>query len=151
YSSARAIAEQMDPCPQLVAASRRLGRLLMQDGDPASAPLILQAARLAESMPESLEYAPTILAQAEAHAADADLGMAVDFARRAVDINGTLEFKCEARLVLADLLLAVGSHDAGRAVAAEAMAAATQLNSPSLLARAHQVSERGTQGEVSGA
>ncbi|HEY1295046.1 MAG TPA: AAA family ATPase [Chloroflexota bacterium] len=140
YAVAVAIAEQLDPGPHRVLGLRHRGRLRLLAGDREVAAADLgEALALAETMPETLEYAPTLLAMAELRTDVGDLDGALDLALKSLEQARPLEQSVEARTVLARICLA--QRDVPRAIAhaTEAIDLATRLGSPRLMSLAHLV------------
>jgi tetratricopeptide (TPR) repeat protein len=139
YEKALRAAEQIDPSPSLVAAHRTLGLLLLRTHEVAAgAAQIQQAVTVAETMPDSLEYNPTLLALAELKAHQGDIHAAL----RAVDgVLGTLNpapLRAEAEVLYSELLLLAGRLDDADRHAALAMALAETLGAPLLLGMAYR-------------
>jgi DNA-binding SARP family transcriptional activator len=149
YVRARDIAEGMDRGPQAIAALRHLGSLLLRGfNDPGGATYIRGAAAIASSMPQTLEFAPTLLALAHVASAEGRTGEGLAFARQALERGGTTEQQVEIRCALTELLTTEGQAELGESRAREAVALAEQLGSPRLqgvayLALSHATAARG--------
>ena len=127
--SARAAA-QLDTCPTVVRAKRQLGRFLLRRGAISEASsLIEDVLALAESMPLSLEYAPSLLAKAELLAAD-DLAAAINYAEKPLHEARTLETLLETHLFLAMAYFAAGQPHRALDHAEGATALADRTGSP---------------------
>jgi tetratricopeptide (TPR) repeat protein len=143
YARAVEIASAIDPSPQAVASRRHLGRLLGLLGEEtAAAEQMEQALALAEAMPRSFEYAPTLLAVAERRWRQGDLESATAYAERFLAAGMTAEVTVEARVVLATCHALAGRLDLAAPHAAEALALAERLGSPRLLGWAHLAAAR---------
>jgi tetratricopeptide (TPR) repeat protein len=139
------LADSIDPTPAAVLAHRALGRLRILQGDRAlAAAEIKHALALAETMTETLEYAPTLLAAAELRVMEADFEQALVLAMRALERAKPVEQVIEAHLVVAELQAEVGQQTRAAFHAAEAVRHAETLGSRRLLARAHIAAGRAT-------
>jgi tetratricopeptide (TPR) repeat protein/transcriptional regulator with XRE-family HTH domain len=138
YEEAAGIASAIDPGPSTVLARRHLGRLRLLQGDQVGAEAELcSALALAETIPEALEYAPTLLAMAELRCELDDLESALDFAERSLEHARPVEHRAEAHLLLASLRRRAGDRARASAHVVEATAQANRLQSPRLLSLAH--------------
>jgi DNA-binding SARP family transcriptional activator len=141
YLDAVKISERMDPSPQRVLALRHLGRLRLLMGQRTAAEAeIREALALAETMPETLEYPPTLLAMAELHACEGRFSKALQLARQSLDQTRPVDQLVEAHVVLAQIHQALGQGADAAEHAAEAVVHAGRLDSPRLLSLAHLVS-----------
>jgi predicted ATPase/DNA-binding SARP family transcriptional activator len=138
YTDAAFIAAEMDPSPPRVAVARYQGQLQLLIGNTAPAAVHLEEAlRLASSMPESIEYAPSLLAMGHLRAAQHELDVAIDFARESLDRARQLQHQAEANIALANFFLKGGDADASSRHAAAALGQATTLRCPWLVSAAH--------------
>jgi DNA-binding SARP family transcriptional activator/tetratricopeptide (TPR) repeat protein len=144
FDEAVHVADEMDPAPCRVMAYRQRGRLRLVLSHPSAAADINAAAALAETVAETLEYAPTLLARAELGIADGDLEAALEFAQRSLRGRGTLDQLVEAHLVLAQLHSLLGRPVEASTQAASAVAQAARLASPRLLSLAYLAVARTT-------
>ena len=143
YQQAAQLADSIDTAPCVVAAHRSLGSLLVRTGDDAlGAEHIRRAVALAEGMPESLEYAPTLLAHALLQQQSGDSAGALTTVERAVNIPHSVEFAVQARARYAEMLLADGRASEARTVATVAIQAAESLGAPLLLSTAYRTASR---------
>jgi tetratricopeptide (TPR) repeat protein/transcriptional regulator with XRE-family HTH domain len=131
YEAAVEVAAGMDPSPPTAAAQRHLGLLLLRAGDvTSSAELVEQARRVAEAIPQTLEYRFTMLATAELLARTGDLAAALDRAREAVAVGGPAEFLVEAQAALAQWCIERGDLEAAESAATEARGTVELLATP---------------------
>jgi tetratricopeptide (TPR) repeat protein len=138
YVSAVDISAAMDPSPQRVLALRSCGRLRLLEHDlERAAADIGNALTLAETMSETLQYAPTLLAMAEVRAHEGAVDDALSLATRALAHARPLDQIVEAHIVLAQIYLIAGDGLATLAQASEAVAEASRLGCPRLLSLAH--------------
>lgn len=143
YREAVAISNSMEPGPGVVAAHRQLGLNLLRSGDAVDgAASIAHAAELAEGMPESLEYAPTLLAQAELELRRGDAEAGLGFVQRVFDVPRTAIVGIEADALQAELLSAVGRRIEAQRAAHTALRAAEQLGAPALLRMAQRAASK---------
>ena len=84
---------------------------------------------MAESMTESLEYAPALLAMAELAGAD-DVSAAIAYAQQSIDVGRTAELQTEAHLFMASALVGTDRAEAARDHAERALHLAERLGSP---------------------
>ena len=141
YERAVGVTRTMDECPQSVAALRHLGRLLLRSGKlDCGAALVREAMALAKTMPESLEYAPTLLALAETHAQEQP-DVTMDLVEAALAGRLTVEMQVEAHALAVTTCLALQHSDGAGAHAEQAVALAERLKTP--LARAVAYLARG--------
>ena len=139
YQQAVELAGGIDAAPCVVAAYRSLGALLIRTGeDTVGAAHIQRALTLVEGMPETLEFAPTLLAQAQLQQQTGDSEGAVATVERVVSISHTAEFAVHARVVYAEVLLAGGRAREAEAAARAAIQAAESLGAPLLLGAAYR-------------
>jgi tetratricopeptide (TPR) repeat protein len=140
YAEAVAVAEQMDAGPHRVLALRHRGRLRVRVGDRVQAEADIGAVlALAETMPETLEYAPTLLAAAELRAEVGDLDGALDLASRSLEEARPLDQIVEAHIGLGRVSLARRDVPSAVAHSSRAVGQATLLGSPRLISLAHLV------------
>ncbi len=139
YERALSTAEGMDPGPSRMAAHRHLGLLLVRGGQvKAGAEHTRNAVTLEEQMLESLEFAPTLLAEAEVHWRQGFTSSALSLVERALAGPHTAELGVEAHALHAELLLAAQRPAAAEAEATAALDIAEGLGGPLLLALAHR-------------
>ncbi|MFN8634909.1 MAG: tetratricopeptide repeat protein [Chloroflexota bacterium] len=112
YADALAIASSISPSPWLVAARRQLGLLLCQAGERDGLELVRAALELAETMPLSIQFAPTLLAAVEAGLYGDDRAAAVCAVERALASGLTVEVQVELLCTLARLLADGGDLEA---------------------------------------
>jgi class 3 adenylate cyclase/tetratricopeptide (TPR) repeat protein len=103
FADALAIANSISPSPWLVAARRHLGLLLCHAGEPAGLDLVRAALELAETMPRSIQFGPTLLAAVEVGLWRDDRAGAVRALERALASGLTVEVKIELLCALARL------------------------------------------------
>jgi tetratricopeptide (TPR) repeat protein len=138
FERAAATAASMDPCPQQVAASRHLGRLLLEEGQrDAAAQALMSALELAETMPETFEHAPALLAVAELSAQMGDTQAALARAEAAREASRTAEHTVESNTFLGGLLIQTGDLRRAETLILAAQQLAERLASPRLLGHAH--------------
>jgi DNA-binding SARP family transcriptional activator len=138
YLRAWRIAADMDRGPQTIAASRHLGNLLVRVFDDREGAIYLrEASAMVQTMPQTVEYAPTLLALAQLARVTGDVTEGLEYARQAGELGGTAEFQVELRCLLAELLITSGQADVAVARAAEGVPIAEQLGSPRLLGLAY--------------
>jgi tetratricopeptide (TPR) repeat protein len=130
FEEALVTASEIDPSPWLLSAQRHLGRLLCSLGDPAGPDLIRAALDLAETMPRSIEYGPTLIAGVEAGRWRDDRTGAIDALERALTAGLTVEQRIEALCALAVALRDTGDRAAAQERLAKAHALATTLGVP---------------------
>jgi tetratricopeptide (TPR) repeat protein len=151
YREAVAISNSMEAGPGVVAAHRQLGLLLLRSGDAAGgAASITHAAELAEGLPESLEYAPTLLAQAELQLRSGDAEAGLAFAQRVFDAPHTAIVGIEADVLRAELLAVLGRPIEAQRAARTALRAAEQLGAPSPLRAAQRAANKAGVGSGNG-
>jgi DNA-binding SARP family transcriptional activator/tetratricopeptide (TPR) repeat protein len=139
FQQAVALADSIDPAPCVVAAHRCLGSLLVHTGAVEDgAGHVRHALTLAEQIPESLEYAPTLLARARLQRLSGDSAGALATAAQVVGIAHTAEFAVEARVAYAELLLAEGRAGEAEALVHAAILVAEGLGAPVLLGAAYR-------------
>jgi tetratricopeptide (TPR) repeat protein len=130
YQEAVEITAGMDPCVRTVLAGRHLGRLLLRLGDREAATDILgRTLDLAEQIPLSIEYAPTLLAVAELRRPH-DLADALRLAERALQAPRTAETAIEIGASLASWYVDAGRLDDAVQQVAVTLAAAERLHAP---------------------
>jgi len=138
FSEAVAVAETMDPAPCRVLALRQRGRLQLLLGDVRAAEAdVDEAATLAQTIPETLEYAPTLLAEAELCIHEGKLERALSLAKESLLRARPLEQIAEAHIALAQIYLSLGALGEAVIEAAEGLARASQLDSPRIMSLAH--------------
>jgi ATP/maltotriose-dependent transcriptional regulator MalT len=136
YERAVAVADQMEPCPYQIQAHRAHGRFLLLAGDEEDAATQLQTAMvLAQAMPETFEFAPTLVALAELRFVQGDLQSAADLAQRGLEHpeNWFVDQFIEGQVVFATIQLARGELSTAASLAAEALNAAGRLQAPRLM------------------
>ncbi len=138
YTQAIDAAGSMDPAPCVVAANRSLGMLSLQRNLPAGAELIERAVDLVRKMPDSLEFAPTLVAQARLLWNQSLLDEALATNARALLAPHTWQFGVEAEVAHAELLVAAGRSAEAEEHAAAALHMAERLGGPLLLGIAHR-------------
>jgi DNA-binding SARP family transcriptional activator len=132
------IADEIDPAPPGVLAHRQFGRLLLLLGDRPRAGIELERAHvLAETMQQTLEYSPTLLAMAELCAYDADHDRALHFAEAALESARPVEQIVYAHTRLASLHAVLGHSVAAAAQASTAVEHTERIGAPRLLSLAH--------------
>jgi tetratricopeptide (TPR) repeat protein len=113
---------------------------MLRHGDrQMGAAYIRDALAMAESMPESLEYAPALLAMAELVGLE-DAPEAMAYARQAIQAGRTAELQAEAYLFMATADAATGRPGLASENAQRALRIAERLGSPWLVNQARQVS-----------
>jgi tetratricopeptide (TPR) repeat protein len=123
-----------------VLALRHRGRLRLLAGDLAGAAAdIDEAFVLSQTMPETLEFSPTLLAMAELMFAQGQTNEALTLAEQSLDHARPLDQMVEALIVLARLQLARSDRVRAYAYATEAVAQAVRRESPRLLGHAYLV------------
>jgi len=141
YGEATTLAKAIDIGPPIVLARRHLGRLHLLMGDPRAAHAEIEAGlTIAQAIPESLEYAPMLLAGAELWLEDDEPTRALRLAETALESAATVEHRVEAHVLLAGLHLGLGHGSLARAHAAEAIAGSERLGSPRLTCLAYLAS-----------
>jgi tetratricopeptide (TPR) repeat protein len=141
YLGALRVSEGMDPSPHRVLVLRHLGRLHLLVGDLANAAIeIGEALDLAETMADTLEYAPTVLAMAEMRVFKGQLEEALALASTSLKRTRPVDHLVEAHVVLTNIQLARGDASAAATHAAEALSYASRLGSPRLLSLANRAS-----------
>lgn len=151
YDEAVAVSELMDPAACRVLALRHRGRLHLRHGDIALATADLdRATAIAESIPDTLEYAPALLASAELMAARGELGEGLRLAELALERARTVEQVAEAELLLCELNLRFGDPVAAASHARGALIQAQTLAAPRLLALAELATTRSAAARASG-
>jgi tetratricopeptide (TPR) repeat protein len=146
FTEAVSIAHTIDPAPPVVLALRHLGRFHLVRSDQARAEAAIgEALLLAQTMPQTLEYAPTLLAMAQLRASSADLDGALRYAQQSVDCARTAEQLTEVHIELARLKLVAGDAESAAANAATAVTFAERLGSPRLLSLAYLVAAQSRQ------
>jgi DNA-binding SARP family transcriptional activator len=139
YLEAAELTSEMDPCPHRVLALRHLGRVrLMLRGPVAATADIAEAVREVKGMPESLEFAPTLVALAELRAEEGSLDEARALAQTALETARPIADRIEAHLILARANLGLGCMPPAVSHAREAVAQAETLQAPLLLAAAYR-------------
>jgi tetratricopeptide (TPR) repeat protein len=88
-------------------------------------------------MPETLEYAPTLLAEAELCVHQGKLERALSLAKESLLRARPMEQIAEAHIALAQIYLSLGTLGEAVLEAAEGLARATQLDSPRVISLAH--------------
>jgi DNA-binding SARP family transcriptional activator/Tfp pilus assembly protein PilF len=149
FSEAARMADSIDPTPAAILAHRNMGRLHILQRDRDSAAIeIEQAVALAEAMPETLEYAPTLLVAAELRAMDSDFEAALALAKRSLECAKPLEQLIEAHILLAHIAVGLGDPALATAHATEAVGQAQNLGSRRLLALAQLAAARAARGRA---
>jgi tetratricopeptide (TPR) repeat protein len=141
YRRAVSTAELMDPGPQRLAAYRRLGRLLLRQGNPESSVSLASALALADEIPESIEVAPTLVAAGEAQLADRP-AEALVLLDRGLAARPTADVAIEAHALAAQAAMALGRSADGRRHAQTSVRLAQRMGSPWLIALAERASAR---------
>jgi tetratricopeptide (TPR) repeat protein len=95
------------------------------------------AVDLAHTIPDTLEFAPTLLAEAELYAHRGDFERGLLLAQESLTRARPLEQIAEAQLTLAGIHLSLGNQAEAAVAATEALARATQLDSPRIISLAH--------------
>jgi DNA-binding SARP family transcriptional activator/class 3 adenylate cyclase/Tfp pilus assembly protein PilF len=148
YLRALHLALQMDPSPQRVAALRNVGRLRLKAGDLDAATQHLDAAvALAETIPMTLEYAPTLAAKARLAHALADVETAIRLGERSLLEAKTCEASLVARGALVAVLASSGRPENAWVHAEEMARLASRFDSPYFRGVAHVARARATIGD----
>jgi tetratricopeptide (TPR) repeat protein len=130
YEQAVEVTNAIDHGPLRVAALRHIGAHMIRHADPAmGAACLRQALGMAESMPESLEYAPVLLAVAEMVGLQ-DVPAAMAYAQQAIAVGRTAELEAQAHIFMATIHAAAGRPEAASEHAQHALRIAEQLASP---------------------
>ncbi len=138
FVDALTLAGQIDPSPWLVAASRHLGQLRVLLGESEGVDLISRALTLAETMPRSVELAPTLLAAVECGRWRDDAPGALAALQRALAANSTVETRIELLCVLARHQREHGMvEEVGRSLD-DARSLAARLGSPRITQRVQE-------------
>ena len=138
HTRALHIAASIDPGPMTVLAHRSMAVVSSLLGRTARAAAELQSAyTLCQSIPETLEYAPTLLALAELALQQADLPVALTYANQALEAARPVEHVLAAHVMLARIQTLARAHRRARSHVAKALGAAETLASPVWLSRAH--------------
>lgn len=139
-SDAATVADGMDPGPSAVRAYRAKGLVALFVSERDSAKLDLERAYgLANGMPESLEYAPTLLGIAQLRACEDELDVATQIAEMAVDRARPHEAIVQAHTVLAEIHVRQRELARANTHVATAIAMSERMTSPRLVAKAHLV------------
>jgi len=137
FESAVSITSQMDASPPQVLAQRQKGLLdLAASNFEAATVAIEDAYELARKMPESLEFAPSLLAMARLRAHQGDRATAIQVGLEALANARPVQQLLEANAFVGTLYLECGQLDLARKHADEAVSQALQLGSPWLLSGA---------------
>jgi len=139
YQQAVEASNAIDQGPLRLAAVRHAGVHMLRHGDQAmGAAYIREALAIAESMRETLEYAPALLAMAEL-VGQQDLSSAIAYAEQAIEVGRAAELEAQAHIFLAAAHAVSGRTDAAREHAQRAVRVAEQLGSPWLVEQATDV------------
>ena len=133
FEEALVTASEIDPSPWLVSAQRHLGRLLWYLGDPAGPDLVRAALALAETIPRSIEYGPTLIAGVEVGLWRDDRAGASGALERALTAGLAVEQRIEALCALAAVLREAGERVAAHERLDAARALAVTLGAPRTL------------------
>jgi tetratricopeptide (TPR) repeat protein len=127
----------MDASPIQVLAQRSRGVLQLMAGDLTAARLTLEdALNLAQTMPETLELAPTLLAMSRLQSALGDCASALDLAHQSLARASVRQHVIEANLTLANLYVDIGDAALAHKYADAAISHAHGLDSPWMLSGA---------------
>jgi len=138
FGEATTLANSMDPAPGRVLACRQQGQLRLRMGDRiAAAADIERALALAETIPETLEYGPTLLAKAELCLHEGNLVSALGFGIQALIRTRPVDQIVEAHIILSQVHLALGHVDEAQSHADQGVALATRLDAPRLQCLTH--------------
>jgi tetratricopeptide (TPR) repeat protein len=137
FVEAHATASSMEPSPWLVAASRDLGRLYCLTGEREGLDLMASALALAETMPRSIEYGPTVLVMVELGLWRGDRGSAVSALKRLLAGGLTAEQRIEVLCALARHQSVAGDRYGAGVHAIEARTLAERLGDPRVLSVMH--------------
>jgi DNA-binding SARP family transcriptional activator len=132
------VASAIDPSPPVVLAHRSLGQFYMLLGQwPAAEAEVGLAFRMAQSMRESLEYAPAALASSVLWTCRGEPARAREFAEIALTVAKPVAVVCETHSVLARIQVLLGDGMGAQRHALQAILYAEQLQSPVLVYRAY--------------
>jgi tetratricopeptide (TPR) repeat protein len=138
YLEGLILTHDMGPCPHRVMTLRHLGRLRLLQGDRAAAEDIGEAARQVKAMPESLEFAPTLVALAELRSQEGRIEEARALAQAALESAHAVADRIEAHLTIACANLRLGNVPVAISHAKEAVARSEALQAPMLLGAAYR-------------
>jgi DNA-binding SARP family transcriptional activator/lipoprotein NlpI len=130
FESAAALAGDMDASPPQVMAQRHRGLLYLLTDDMSAACMALDdALELAKTIPESIEYAPSLLAMAQLRAAQGNRRAAIELGQESLNHAAPLQQLIEANILLANICLDSGDVDRARMHATDAVFQANKLGS----------------------
>jgi DNA-binding SARP family transcriptional activator/predicted ATPase len=139
YLEAVELTREIDPSPHRALALRHLGRLRLLQHDPTTATAdIAEAVRQVKGMPDSLEFAPTLVALADLRCQEGNFDEARTWAQAALETARPLADRVEAHVMAARANLGLGSVPLAVSHAKEAVAQAETLQAPVLLAAAYR-------------
>jgi len=130
YARALEIASSVSPSPWLVAARRQLGRLRYLTGESDGLDLMRAAVDLAETMPRSIQYGPTLLAAVECGLWRDDRDGALGALERALASGLTAEVRIDVLCALARFAAEAGDIAAGEQHIESARALVEKLGMP---------------------
>jgi len=134
FQSALRLAGAMDPGPKLVLAKTHLARLLLRSGESSLAvQLMTDAVILAENIPDTIEYAPALIAYAELRLSEGDPASAALLVERALTREMSIDNAVSAHVLLARVCAVLGDIDSGRTHLAQARALANRLGGPQFM------------------
>jgi DNA-binding SARP family transcriptional activator len=137
FEDAVGITSEMDASPPQALAQREKGLMHLIAGDISAASIAIEDGyELARAMPESLEYAPSVLAMAQLRARQNATSDAMDLAKAALAECRTVEHLANTNTVLAELYVDRGEIELAGVHAREAATKAEALSSAWLLSRA---------------
>jgi class 3 adenylate cyclase/tetratricopeptide (TPR) repeat protein len=130
FATALEVAGSIDPSPWLVAAQRQLGQVSCLLGEPEGKDLTRAAVALAETMPRSIEFGPTLLAAVEAGCWEDDPAGAAQTLNRALASGLSAVVRVDVCCALARLQIEAGDLQAAERQIADARSLADTLRSP---------------------
>jgi len=130
FSEALDIANSIDPSPWRVAALRHLGRLCYFLGEPEGSALIRAALALAQTMPRSIEFGPTLLAAVESGCWSDDPAGAAQALEVALTSGLTAVGRVDVQCALARLQIETGDLTAAWGQIRKAQVLVDRLCSP---------------------
>ena len=130
FSEALDVANSIDPSPWRVAALRHLGRLRCLLNDPEGPALVRAALALAQTMPRSIEFGPTLLAAVESGCWGDDPAGAAQALEVALSSGLTTVVRVDVLCALARLQIEIGDLTAAWGKIREAQVLVDRLHSP---------------------
>jgi hypothetical protein len=138
YRQALEWARRMDPGPSLLQALIKSAHLRMLQGEDSHVGGLLDEAwTVASSIPDTLEYGPTLRVRAEWSMRQGDLEEAASLAGQALAAPTPLEETLATNIVLANIEAALSKPAPARSYAEEALRIAELLESPHWRNSAH--------------